>query len=163
MHCLFLFLQSFDGVKLCLPAKMPRDVTHFTSANPETEDSVAVSLHFKAKRKGSDLGVIQHYNILFNRVFRALKFSMHNRNFYDPMGAHHIKQHNLQVWPGYITAVDEYEGGLLLNLDIGHRVLRTETVKDFLTGLARRSTTNFKADAEKALLGTSILTRYNNR
>ena len=38
----------------------------------------------------------------------------------------------LEVWPGYITAVAEQEGGLLLLADASHRVLRTETVLDVM-------------------------------
>ena len=38
----------------------------------------------------------------------------------------------LEVWPGYITAVQEQEGGLMLLLDASHKVLRTETVHDIM-------------------------------
>lgn len=38
----------------------------------------------------------------------------------------------LEVWPGYVTAVDEYEGGVMLLTDVSHRVLRTETVLDVM-------------------------------
>jgi len=38
----------------------------------------------------------------------------------------------LEVWPGYITAIRRYEGGLLLLTDVKHRVLRTETVLDIM-------------------------------
>ena len=84
---------------------------------------------------------------------------MHNRNFYDPQSAHAIKQHNLSVWPGYVTAVDRFEGGLFLQCDVSHRVLRTETVRDLLMSLKKRGG-DLKTEAEKALLGASVLTRY---
>ena len=38
----------------------------------------------------------------------------------------------LEVWPGYITAINRYEGGLLMLTDVKHRVLRTETVLDVM-------------------------------
>ena len=57
-----------------------------------------------------------------------------------------------------MTAIDHYEGGLLLQCDISHRVLRTETVRDALTTLKKRGG-DLKTEAEKALLGVSILTR----
>jgi aubergine-like protein len=69
----------------------------------------------------------------------------------------------LSVWPGYITAVDVFEGGLQLQLDVAHRVLRTETVRDVFVSLRKKSTGSLKEDAEKALLGSSIITRYNNK
>lgn len=101
--------------------------------------------------------MIQQFNILFKRIFGVLKFKMHNRNFYDPKSAHAIRQHNLSIWPGYVTAIDQFEGGLLLQCDVSHRVLRTETVRDQLTMLKKKG--DFKSEAEKALLGVSVLTR----
>ena len=38
----------------------------------------------------------------------------------------------LEVWPGYVTAVNEYEDGLMLNCDVSFRVLRTTTVLEEL-------------------------------
>jgi aubergine-like protein len=38
----------------------------------------------------------------------------------------------LQVWPGYVTAIDEFEDGLMLCCDVSFRVLRTTTVRDEL-------------------------------
>ena len=64
-----------------------------------------------------DRQVVQLYNVLFGRIFRTLKFSQHNRKYFDSQGAYNIREHNINVWPGYITAVDQYEGGLLLQLD----------------------------------------------
>ena len=58
--------------------------------------------------------------------------------------------------------MDQYEGGLLLQIDVHHRVLRTETVRDCLLSLAKRGG-DMKAEADKHLLGTSVLTRYNNK
>jgi aubergine-like protein len=60
-----------------------------------------------------------------------------------------------------VTAVDQYEGGLLLQCDVSHRVLRTETVRDLILNL-RKKGGDLKSEAEKALLGVSVLTRYNN-
>ena len=56
-----------------------------------------------------------------------------NKNFYDPTLAHMVPQHKLEIWPGYVTAVAEYEGGLMLNLDVSHKVLRTQTAHDLVS------------------------------
>ena len=59
-----------------------------------------------------------------------------------------------------MTAVDNYEGGLLIQVDVSHRVLRTETVRDFLASLAKRGG-DIKTEAEKALLGEQALRSMN--
>ena len=38
----------------------------------------------------------------------------------------------MELWPGYVTAVQQYDGGLLLMLDVSHRLIRTDTALDFL-------------------------------
>lgn len=46
---------------------------------------------------------------------------------YDESLAQVIPQHKLQIWPGYVTSIDEYDGGLLLMCDVSHKVLREQT------------------------------------
>lgn len=46
----------------------------------------------------------------------------------------------------------------MLQCDVSHRVLRTETVRDVLVAL-RKKGGDFKSESEKALLGVSVLTR----
>lgn len=51
---------------------------------------------------------------------------------YDHKLAISIPQHKLQVWPGYVVSVSEYEGGLLLMCDVSHKVLREQTAYDIM-------------------------------
>jgi len=51
---------------------------------------------------------------------------------YDQKAVIHIPQHKLEVWPGYVTTVSEYNGGLLLMCDVSHKVLRQETAYDVM-------------------------------
>ena len=75
---------------------------------------------------------LSFFNTLMNRVMRALHLVKIGRQDFNPSCAHKIPQHRLEVWPGYITAVNELEGGLKLNLDATHRVMRLDTVRDLM-------------------------------
>ena len=55
--------------------------------------------------------------------------------------------------------MDEFEGGLQLQCDVSHRVLRMETAFDILKDLVRRKVPDIKTEAEKQLLGAVVLTR----
>lgn len=70
-----------------------------------------------------------------------------------------VPQHKLEVWPGYVTAVQEYEGGVMLNCDASFRVLRTITARDIMQEVSRQGR-NLKESVAKALIGTVVLTRY---
>lgn len=75
---------------------------------------------------------ISFFNHLINKVLYSLKLVRIGRHDYNPGGSHKFPQFNLEVWPGYVTAVNEMEGGLLLNLDASYRVMRTDTVRDLM-------------------------------
>lgn len=64
---------------------------------------------------------------------------------------------------GYVTAVDEYEGGLMLCLDVSHRVLCQTTALELMTNAYNSDPTTVKHNATTALLGAVVLTRYNNK
>ena len=58
-----------------------------------------------------------------------------------------FQEFKLLVWPGYITVVDVFEGGLYLQVDVANRVLRTETVRDAFMKLKKGGGANFKGQA----------------
>lgn len=84
------------------------------------------------------------------------------RNYFDPKGSMPVPQHKLEVWPGYVTAVQEYEGGIMLNCDASFRVLRTVTAREVMMEVSRQGR-DAKESVSKALIGTVVLTRYNNK
>nr|WOZ50369.1 piwi/Ago3-like protein [Sogatella furcifera] len=71
---------------------------------------------------------------------------------------------NLEVWPGYVTAVENHEGGLLICCDVSSRVLRNVTafkiIQDILNG---GNASGYKELARAALIGNSVMTKYNNK
>lgn len=81
-----------------------------------------------------------------------------------------------------MTAIQEFEGGVMLCLDVSFRVLNTRTVldgkvkvwrmlfdekKNFFTVLKEAMMSsrggNYKEQFEKAVLGNIVVTRYNNK
>ena len=75
---------------------------------------------------------VYFFNTLLKRVCKNLNLIHIGKHDFNPNSSLTIPNHNLKVWPGYITAINEYEGGLKLNLDATHRVLRQETVREFM-------------------------------
>lgn len=153
--------KTFDGVKLFLPRKLPDEEIILHSQNPVDGHDVTIKILYKRKQRMSEN--IQFYNILFQRIMKVLKMIEMGRKNFDPSAPKLIPQHRLEIWPGYVSAVDEYEGGLMLNLDVSHRVLLQTTVLDHIRTLARVNPQDYKNMATKSLLGAVILTRYNNK
>lgn len=61
-------------------------------------------------------------------------------------------------------SVDEREGGLMINLDTQHRVLRTQNAYELLNDLKRSANPRmFKETVQSNILGSCVFTRYNNK
>jgi len=99
------------------------------------------------------------------QILRLLKLKQIGRNYFDPTKSAAIPQHHMELWPGYSTAIAEYDLGSMLNVDVTHKVLRTDTVLDHLYGLKNRlrNLDDLKEAASQYLLGQVVLTRYNNK
>lgn len=156
--------KSFDGVTLYLPFRLSEQVTQLHSVNENDNTRITVFVTYRRQMKVVEC--MHLYNVMFDRIMRILKFIRFNRKNFDPSEPMVIPQHKLEVWPGYVTAVDEYEDGIMLCVDVTHRVLTQVTVLEKMIHAhksARGNMADFKANIQKALLGAVVLTRYNNK
>lgn len=155
-------VKMFDGSRiLYLPIKMKNIKTVFTSPHPLSGEMITLSIIYKKTLRIGQC--IQMFNVLFKRVMSALKLSRIGRNYYDTPSSKLIPQHRLEILPGYAIAVDEYEGGLMVCLDTQHRVLRTITVLEHMRDIQRENREGFREALKKSLLGSVVITKYNNR
>ncbi|XP_054711719.1 piwi-like protein Ago3 [Uloborus diversus] len=153
-------IKTFDGSKLYLPLKLSSAVVSVTVNLPTDNSAVNVTIKYIKKCQPADC--LHLYNILFKKVMTILKMTQVGRNYFDPKGGIPVPQHRLEIWPGYVTAVQEYEGGIMLNCDASFRVLRTVTAYDVMNELSRQ-TSNMREVVLKNLVGCVVLTRYNNK
>ena len=114
--------KTFDGVCLYLPHMLENNVTYLTAKHPVDNSEVTLTVTLKHVKKLADTKSIQFYNTLFRRIMHTLKMVQMNKNFYDPTAGHMVLQHKLEIWPGYVTAVQEFEGGIMLCCDVSHKV-----------------------------------------
>ncbi|XP_066994690.2 piwi-like protein Ago3 isoform X2 [Anabrus simplex] len=153
--------KTFDGVTLYLPIKLQQQTTVFECEHPVDKTNVTMTIQFRRQKR---LGECIHlYNVLFRRIMNVLELAHIGRQHFNPHAAHKIPQHKLEIWPGYVTAVDEYEGGIQLCCDSSHRVLRQQTVLQCIEDISTRQPQAYKEEVQKLLIGASVLTRYNNK
>lgn len=154
-------VRAFDGAILFLPKDLGQKVTMLKSLRQW--DQVEVSIKIQLARTLESRDCVQLFNIIFRRVLKILDMKQVGRHYYIPGRSIPIPQHKLEVWPGYIVAVQEYHGGLMLHTDASHKVLSNETVLDQMKELMRRHRANFKDECTKQIVGSIVMTRYNNR
>jgi PAZ domain./Piwi domain. len=152
--------KTFDGMNLFLPFKLSSDTVNTTCQTREGSD-VQITIIFKRQRQFYEN--LMFYNILFRKIAFLLSMVQFKDCLYDPRSKLLIPQYKLEVWPGFVTAIDEYEGGLKLQIDTSCRVLRTSTCLDLIDELKEKFGGNFMERLSQALIGEIVLTRYNNQ
>ncbi|XP_003227089.2 piwi-like protein 2 isoform X1 [Anolis carolinensis] len=154
-------VTAFDGYILYLPLRLPPNED--LKCQRKT-DGVEVTIKIqmtKILEPSSDL-CIPFYNVVFRRVMRILDMKLVGRNFFDPTSASVLQQYRLQIWPGYAASIRRTDGGLFLLADVVHKVVRNDSVLDFMHAVYQQSQGNFQDECTKQLIGDIILTRYNN-
>lgn len=157
---------TFDGTALYLPRKMSEDSITLKATNDQSNGSpVDVTLTFKHQKSMKEC--VHFYNVLFKQVMLKLEYVQFGQKMFDPKEPKSIPHRQLTIWPGYVLACDEFDGGLTLMVDTSHRVLFDTKVSDLLRQIAasckQHPNQNFKDTVQKSLLGAVVLTPYNNK
>ena len=77
--------------------------------------------------------------IFFNSMMRSLKFETIGQKSFNPASAHKIAAHNLSVWPGFDSRLTMKESGVLLNIDVCFKVIRTDTALASMGEIRRKA------------------------
>lgn len=57
-----------------------------------------------------------------------------------------VPEYGLELWPGYVTTIRQYEQHIMMNADISFKVMRQQTAYDLMNEIGRRSQ-NFKVSS----------------
>eukprot|EP00096_Caligus_rogercresseyi_P002219 TRINITY_DN1429_c0_g1_i3.p1 TRINITY_DN1429_c0_g1~~TRINITY_DN1429_c0_g1_i3.p1 ORF type:complete len:902 (+),score=171.92 TRINITY_DN1429_c0_g1_i3:63-2768(+) len=151
----------FDGFSLYLPYRAQNMELH------SKNQKYTMTISFFQRHDYKDKESITVYNLLIKQVCKALKMVQIKRNSFLPSKAQRLDKHGLEVWPGYVTTINDYgPSGLLLLCDMKSKVLRTHTVHDAIRDIVSKSGNNYadvQAQVKKSLIGEVVMTKYNNK
>ncbi|CAH1725632.1 unnamed protein product [Aphis gossypii] len=124
-----------------------------------------MTIKFTAVVEKGDHTCIQIFNILMGKSLGNLKLTLVGRNYYDKEAKIDFPKHKLQLWPGYDTTIGLFDCGLLLRSEIQTKIMREDTVLDLLIECSndRNRNPNWMMTFKLAVLGSIVLTRYNNK
>ncbi|XP_066894371.1 piwi-like protein 4 [Kogia breviceps] len=155
--------KAFDGVILFLSQKLEEKVLELSSETQRGE-TVKMTITLTRELPASSPVCIQVFSIIFKKILKKLSMYQIGRNFYKPSEPVDIPQHKLSLWPGFAISVSHFEGRLLFGADVSYKILRNETVLEFMTDLCHKTGMScFPQMCEKQLIGLIVLTRYNNK
>ncbi|XP_019476543.1 piwi-like protein 1 isoform X2 [Meleagris gallopavo] len=155
--------HAFDGSILFLPKRLSNKVTEVFSKTRNGED-VRITITLTNELPPTSPTCLQFYNIIFRRLLKMMNLQQIGRNYYNPKDPVNIPNHRLMVWPGFTSSILQYEESIMLCADVSHKILRSETVLDFMYSLYEQvEERRFRDACAKELIGVIVLTKYNNR
>lgn len=154
----------FDGTMLFSGSRYDPPIFDLTSKRRSDDQIVIISVKFTNVIETGDYANIQVFNLLLRNCLRHLNLTLIGRNFYDPAAKIDMPNHKLQLWPGYETTIGRYEDNILLCAEISTKVMRQETVLDFLNQCAadRNRNKDWMINFKSGIVGTTVMTKYNN-
>lgn len=157
-----LGVHVFDGKNIIYMLKEPRK----SSFNTALRDGEQVSIRFTFLRdiEYNEGNYFQIMNLVIKKSLKDMNLELIGRNYFDPKGSMAIHGAKLQIWPGFATAIRQYENSLLLCCDFVHKVIREETVLDILRDCLRttRDDNEYRKMAKSRLVGITVISVYNN-
>ncbi|XP_022105120.1 piwi-like protein 1 [Acanthaster planci] len=155
--------MAFDGMILFLLRRLDQPVTTLQTKRRNSDEIVTITITLKAELAPNNPTCLQVYNIIFRKVLGLMGMQQIGRHYFNPNLPVVIPQHSLQLWPGFITSILQYEEEVMLMADVSHKVLRTDTVLDILANIYVAKKDRFKEEAMRMLVGEIVLTSYNNK
>ena len=102
------------------------------------------------------------YNTQMRRNFQHLHWLLIYRDFYDPTTRISMEQYSIDVMLGLTTAINEHDGGVLMACDAINKIIRKDTVLMMMKQIHNRGG-NFQENCRRELVGSIVMTSYNNR
>ncbi|XP_022162768.1 piwi-like protein Ago3 [Myzus persicae] len=161
-HKDLLPVRIFDGTLLYVPKMLPQNVT--TLVGQLRDESVTLTITYKCKNTLSEC--MHFYNVFLRSIMKMLGLVEFGRSCYDQYKRILIPEFKLEVWPGFITSIDEFENGLYMCADVTHRVLRVEPVIQIMMEIMMNSKNNNKDGKQEimaALCGSTVITHYTRK
>lgn len=152
----------FDGNTMFNPTKFDnRTVTEESLGN-----SYSIEIRFVKEVAHGTFAALQVHSIVFRKAMQKMNLVQLGRQFFNPEKRIEVLKHKIELWPGYFTSLHPSEGGTQLIVDVSHKVLRTETVNEYIMNSTARKQKNQLAmqnEIRNLLVGSYVLTRYNNK
>ncbi|XP_038044639.1 piwi-like protein 1 isoform X1 [Patiria miniata] len=155
--------MAFDGMMLFLLRRLDEPVTRFQTKRRDSDDIITITVALKNALPPTSPTCMQVYNIIFRKILGLVGFEQIGRNYFNPNAKREIQQHKIQLLPGFITSILQYEQEVLLMADVSHKILRTETVLDMLAEIQQTKGAGWRDVAKRVLAGEIVLTKYNNK
>nr|CAD7463126.1 unnamed protein product [Timema tahoe] len=153
----------FDGTMMFTSHRLNPDPMELFSTRQSDEAQIRITIKLVGDLSQGDSHYLQFFNIIMRKCLGHLKLQLVGRNFFDARAKVDIREFKLELWPGYITSIRQHEMKIMMCAEITHKVMRQDNVLDLLSECHRQSSNDPRNTFVKAIVGSVVLTDYNNR
>ncbi|CAF1424094.1 unnamed protein product [Rotaria magnacalcarata] len=155
---------AFDGTTL-YSFEYIGDERTFECQHTVTGDPVEMRLRLAAKNSPDSPNFFHLANLIVRKLLELSGLRLIGRNYYQFDHKVDLERYRLTLFPGFLTNVNIYEGSLMINVDLSHKVLNKTTVFNRLQDIFTQFVDFKRAqdEATKELVGQIVLTTYNSK
>ena len=116
--------------------KKAQEIPKFETEHDGTKYSITIE--WVQLMEPTDKDHLNFLKIFFNSLMRGLRFETIGRKSFNSAKAHSLDAHKIKVWPGFDARLIMKETGVLLNIDVCFKVVRQDTVLDYINELKNK-------------------------
>ncbi|CAF0863904.1 unnamed protein product, partial [Didymodactylos carnosus] len=137
----------------------------FHSRHPVTNENIDIILRKTAKSSPESPNFFHLANLIVRKLLQISGMKMIGRNYYQFDRKIELERYRLTLFPGFMTNVNVYEGSLMINVDLSHKVINKTTIYQRLQDIFNQTNDIKRAQdiATKELVGQIVLTTYNSK
>jgi aubergine len=168
----------YRSARALIAEKLGKTIFNNTLLYSKTLVADAAELQFSTKFRDSEYKIALKYtNTVENESFEALALYKRYFNtlisqidfidmkgsYFDARNACVMNDYNLDIWSGFAPTVSQLKNGILLNLNVTHKVIRYETALDLIMQLQNNhnNKNDFAREVQAQIQNLSVITRYN--
>ena len=150
-----LFVSRYDTI-------MDGDGEVSFEAKGRDNEKYTIKLTWITPVESKSVEAMAMYNRFFKTLLSHMKYTRFGRSYFDPHAGNRIK--NIELWPGFEPTIKICNSQILLNLNMGTKVIRSETAYDVLLKIKSQNKSNedLVSKAQLTLTHCTVLTKYNN-
>jgi len=136
------------------------DLPQYEAEHDGTKYKIAIE--WVQLMEATDKDHLNFLKIFFNSMMRSLRFEQIGPKVFNPAKAHSLDAHNVRVWPGFDTRMIMKERGALLSIDVAFKVVRTDTVLDYISKLrdmADQKGKDWQQAINEAIVNSTVVTK----
>ncbi|XP_013179609.1 PREDICTED: protein aubergine-like [Papilio xuthus] len=153
----------FDGTVLYTMKRLHPEPMELYSDRKSDGARMRIMIKLTCAVSPGDYHYLQIFNLIIRKCFRLIQLQLVGRDYFNPAAKVDIPEHNLQIWPGYKTTINQYEDKILMVTEITHKVLRLDTVQQMLREYINTKGGNYRKIFVEAITGQIVMTDYNKK